>query len=117
MADMSLAGSIEAGVWKLEAEEAVHAGAKIQVRWSAGASAASARRDFIALYTAGQTAKKYTEYKIVEKEGLTNGIMEFVAPAKPGEYFFRYLKADYTELARSATVVVSMSSNMSFCCP
>jgi hypothetical protein len=66
------------------------------------------RRDFVALYTAGQAARKYIDYKQVDKdkEGQAEGAIEFVAPAKPGHYFARYLRADYTELAVSATIVV-----------
>ena len=32
--------------------------------------------------------------------------IEFVAPSRPGPYFARYLRADYSELAVSATIVV-----------
>jgi hypothetical protein len=50
--------------------------------------------------------RKYIDYKAVEKEGLTQGRVEFSIPGKPGDYVFRYLKGDYTELALSPPVSV-----------
>jgi hypothetical protein len=50
--------------------------------------------------------RKYTDYKAVEKEGLTQGRVELSIPGKPGDYVLRYLKGDYTELALSPPVSV-----------
>ena len=66
------------------------------------------KRDFVALYEAGEPARKYISYKVADKEmeGKELGSAELAAPTKPGHYFARYLRADYSELAVSATIVV-----------
>eukprot|EP00277_Geminigera_cryophila_P012765 CAMPEP_0179438862 /NCGR_PEP_ID=MMETSP0799-20121207/22537_1 /TAXON_ID=46947 /ORGANISM="Geminigera cryophila, Strain CCMP2564" /LENGTH=174 /DNA_ID=CAMNT_0021220787 /DNA_START=1 /DNA_END=522 /DNA_ORIENTATION=+ len=95
--------------WILEATDAIHAGGKICVQWTGKEPhSVCVRRDFVALYAAGQPARKYLDYKQIdkEKEGKDSGSLEFVAPSKPGPYFVRYLRADYTELAVSSTIVV-----------
>jgi len=47
------------------------------------------RRDFVALYAAGQPARKYLEYKQIdkEKEGKDSGSLEFVSPLSPFQIF------------------------------
>jgi hypothetical protein len=88
----------------LESDEhsSIHVGGRIQFRWAVnGENTSSARRDFVALYEHGQPVRKYVDYKMIEKDGLLEGHSEFVAPQKPGLYFLRYLRADYSELAAS----------------
>lgn len=47
------------------------------------------RRDFVALYAAGQPARKYLDYKQIdkEKEGKDSGSLEFVSPLSPFQIF------------------------------
>ena len=95
--------------WILEATDAIHVGGKITILWTGKEPhSVSKRGDFVALYAAGQPARKYLDYKQVqkEKEGQAEGSIQFAAPAQPGNYFARYLRADYTELAVSAPIVV-----------
>lgn len=92
--------------WSIELESSehgsIHVGGRIQFRWAVhGENVSSARRDFVALYEHGQSVRKYVDYKMIEKDGLIEGRLEFSAPQKPGLYFLRYLRADYTELAAS----------------
>eukprot|EP00960_Hanusia_phi_P044632 756749-Hanusia_phi.AAC.1 len=92
--------------WTIETADSVHVGGKLLVRWSAPSSQCSARRDFLACYTFGSSTRKYIDYKQVEKEGMKEGKVEFAAPSKPGKYIFRYLRADYSEMAASPAVTV-----------
>ena len=93
-------------VWSIALEGddgfSIHVGHRIEFRWSAhGEGALSARKDFVALYEHGQGVRKYIDYKTIDKDGLSEGRSEFIAPQKPGIYILRYLRADYSEMAAS----------------
>ncbi|KAJ1483421.1 hypothetical protein T484DRAFT_1896081, partial [Baffinella frigidus] len=94
-------------MWTVSCEDSIHASGKVRVRWAAPAGSASARKDFVAMFKVGEESlRKYDGYKVIAKEGLQNGEVDFTAPSSPGTFIFRYLRADYSEAGISRPLLV-----------
>ena len=81
----------------------VAAGASFSVSWTAPSTASL--NDWISLFQAGAPGTAYGWFQFTQ--GATSGTFNLTAPAKPGQYEFRYmLQNTYSDVVRSTVVTV-----------